>query len=83
MANGYGLDDEGVKSSYLSSQEFSLLHVVQTGSGAHPASHPMGMGGSFSGGPSSQGVKLTTHIKLVPRSSIHPLPIRLHGVLLD
>jgi hypothetical protein len=22
-------------------QEFSLLHVVQTGSGAHPASYPM------------------------------------------
>jgi hypothetical protein len=23
-------------------QEFSLLHVVQTGSGAHPASYPWG-----------------------------------------
>jgi hypothetical protein len=28
-------------------QEFSLLHVVQTGSGVHPASYPMGAGGSF------------------------------------
>jgi hypothetical protein len=27
--------------------EFSLLHVAQTGSGAHPASYPMGTG-SFS-----------------------------------
>jgi hypothetical protein len=26
-------------------QEFSLLHVVQTGSEAHPASYPMGIGG--------------------------------------
>jgi hypothetical protein len=28
----------------------SLLHSVQTGSGAHPASYPMGTGGSFPGG---------------------------------
>jgi hypothetical protein len=31
-------------------QEFSLLHVVQTGSGANPVSYPMGAGGSFRGG---------------------------------
>jgi hypothetical protein len=29
---------------------FSLGHRVQTGSGAHPASYPMGTGGSFPGG---------------------------------
>jgi len=29
---------------------FSLLHLVQTGFGAHPASHPMGTTGSFPGG---------------------------------
>jgi hypothetical protein len=29
---------------------FSLQHHVQTGSGAHPASYPMGTGGSFLGG---------------------------------
>jgi hypothetical protein len=28
-------------------QEFSLLHVVQTGSGDHPASYTMGTGGYF------------------------------------
>jgi hypothetical protein len=39
-------------------QEFSLLHVVQTGSGAHPVSYPMGTGGSYPGG----------------KASIHPLP---------
>jgi hypothetical protein len=27
-------------------QEFSLLHIIQTGSGIHPASYPMGMWGS-------------------------------------
>jgi hypothetical protein len=31
-------------------QDVSLLHNVQTGSGAHPASYPMSTGGSFYGG---------------------------------
>jgi hypothetical protein len=31
-------------------QDFSLLHNVQTGSGAHPASYPRGTGDSFLGG---------------------------------
>jgi hypothetical protein len=31
---------------------FSLLHRVQTTSGAYPASYPMGTGGSFFGGKS-------------------------------
>jgi hypothetical protein len=30
-------------------EEFSFLHVVETGSGIHPASHPMGKGGFFPG----------------------------------
>jgi hypothetical protein len=30
-------------------QEFSLLYVVQTGSGVHPTSYPMDTGGSFPG----------------------------------
>jgi hypothetical protein len=31
-------------------QEFSLLDVVQTCSGVHPTSYPMGTGASFTGG---------------------------------
>jgi hypothetical protein len=31
-------------------RDFSLLHVVQTGSGTHPASSPMGNCGSVPGG---------------------------------
>jgi hypothetical protein len=31
-------------------QEFLLLHAIQNGSGAHPASYPMDTGGSFPGG---------------------------------
>jgi hypothetical protein len=30
-------------------EEFPLLHVVQTGSGVHPISYPIGTGGSFPG----------------------------------
>jgi hypothetical protein len=30
-------------------QEFSLLHVVQTGSEVHPTYYPMGAGGSIPG----------------------------------
>jgi len=41
------------------SVNFSLLHHIQTGTGAHPASYPMVTGG----------VKLTTHLHLVPRSN--------------
>jgi hypothetical protein len=33
--------------------EFSRLHV-QTGSGVHPASYPMGTGGSFPGGKAAE-----------------------------
>jgi hypothetical protein len=38
IATGYGLDDRGVGVR------------VQTGSEVHPASYPMGTGGSFPGG---------------------------------
>jgi hypothetical protein len=50
MATGMGWMREGSEFESHYSQEFSFLHVVQTGSGAHPASYPMGTGGSFPGG---------------------------------
>jgi hypothetical protein len=50
IAAGYGLDDRGVGVRVLVGSEFSLLHVVQTGSWVHPASYPIGTGGSFPGG---------------------------------
>jgi hypothetical protein len=40
----------GRSSNCRSVQDFSLLHVVQTGSGAHLASYPMSTWGSFPGG---------------------------------
>jgi hypothetical protein len=45
IATGYGPEFE---SRY--DKEFFLLQVVQTGSGVHPTSYPMGTGGSFPGG---------------------------------
>jgi hypothetical protein len=45
VATGYWLDDRGVGIRVPLGQEFSLLHVVQTGSGTHPASYPLGTGG--------------------------------------
>jgi hypothetical protein len=43
---------------------------VKTSSGAHIASYPMGTRGSFPGGSIGRGVKLTTHLHLVPRSIV-------------
>jgi hypothetical protein len=50
ITTGYWLDDGGSEFESRYNQEFSLLHVVHTGSGAHPASYPMGTGDSFLGG---------------------------------
>jgi hypothetical protein len=51
MALGYGLDDRGCRVRFLEgSGHFSLHHRFQNGSGAHPASYPMGTRGSFPGG---------------------------------
>jgi hypothetical protein len=65
---------------------FSLLHSVRTGSGAHSTSCPVGTGAVSPGG-SGRGVKLTTHLHLVPRSRTHdavaPPSVRLHGVVLS
>jgi hypothetical protein len=44
IATGYGLDG-GIRFS-VASKDFSVLHSVQTGSGAYPASYTMGTGGT-------------------------------------
>jgi hypothetical protein len=52
----YGLDDRaiGVRSP-AGAKDFSSDLCVQTGSGAHPDSCPMGIGGPFSGGKARPG----------------------------
>jgi hypothetical protein len=48
IALGYGLDDRGSRVRFPArAGNFSLHHRVQNGSGAHPASYPMGTRGSF------------------------------------
>jgi hypothetical protein len=47
MATGYGMEDRGRSSNPGSVKNF--LHIVQTGSGAHPASYLMGTGGKAAG----------------------------------
>jgi hypothetical protein len=47
----YELDDQGSSVRFpVGAGNFSLHHRVQNGSGAHPASYPMGTRGSFPGG---------------------------------
>jgi hypothetical protein len=51
IALGYGLDDQVSRIRFpAGAGNFSLHHRVQNGSGAHPASYPMGTKGSFLGG---------------------------------
>jgi hypothetical protein len=51
IALGYGLDDRSSRVRFpAEAGNFSLHHSVQNGSGAHPASYPMGIRGSFPGG---------------------------------
>jgi hypothetical protein len=52
----YGLDDRaiGVRSP-VGAEDFYSSLSVQTGSGAHPASYPMGTGGPFPGGKARPG----------------------------
>jgi hypothetical protein len=50
VALDYGLDDRGSRVQFpAGAGNFSLHHRVQNGSGAHPASYPMGTRGSFPG----------------------------------
>jgi hypothetical protein len=47
IALGYGLDDRVIGVRFQAGAgNFSLHHCVQNGSGAHPASYPMGTRGS-------------------------------------
>jgi hypothetical protein len=49
MATGYLLDDQGVGVRVPLGSRIIIFHLVQIGSGAHPASYQMGTGGFFPG----------------------------------
>jgi hypothetical protein len=51
IVSDYGLDDRVIEvRSPTGAEDYSYSPCVQTGSGAHPASCPMGTGGPFPGG---------------------------------
>jgi hypothetical protein len=55
----------------------NFLHVVHTGSGAHPASSPVGTGGFFSGGKAAgreADHSPPTSAEVKKRGSVHRLP---------
>jgi hypothetical protein len=55
IALSYGLDDRDSRARFpAGAGNFSLHHRVQNGSGAHPASYPMGTRGSFPGGKAAE-----------------------------
>jgi hypothetical protein len=56
IASGYRLDDQAIEAQSLAvARDFSSSLCVQTGSGAHPASCPVGTGGPFPGGNAQPG----------------------------
>jgi hypothetical protein len=86
----YGRDNQAIEVRSPTGADFSSSLCVQTGSGAHPASYPMGTGGSFPGGkarpgrdadhspPSSAEVKYEYELYLSP----HVPPWRVAGTAL-
>jgi hypothetical protein len=66
IVTGYKLD--GMGSNPGGRRKIISTPQRLNGSGAHPASYPMGIGGDFHRRWSSRGVKLTIHLQLVPRS---------------
>jgi hypothetical protein len=50
IATGYGLDGRDYVVRVPVDARFSLVHVVQIGCEAHPASRPLGSGRFFPGG---------------------------------
>jgi hypothetical protein len=88
IALGYGLDDRSSRVRFpAGAGNFSLHHRVQNGSGAHPASYPMGNTGSF-----PEAKRLGHDADHLPPSSAEVKecvelyfhsPIRLHGVVLS
>jgi hypothetical protein len=56
IVSDYGLDDRAIEvRSPTGAEDFSSSSCIQTGSGAHPASYPMGTGGSFPRGKARPG----------------------------
>jgi hypothetical protein len=84
IMSGYRLDDWAIEVRFPA-KDFSSNFSAQTGSGAHPASYPMGTGGPFLRTKARPGRDANHSPHLVPRSRksrsyTSSPPKRLHGV---
>jgi hypothetical protein len=67
IVSGYGLDDRAFEvRSPAKVRVYSSILCVQTGSGAHPVSRPVGTGGPFPGGKSRPERDVDHSLHLVP-----------------
>jgi hypothetical protein len=88
IATGYGLGDRGFGFRVPVGSRMSLLHVVQTGSGVHQTSYPMGTGGVVFPGVKRPGREdnhsssATAEFKKNVDLYIH-FPTRFNGVVLN
>jgi hypothetical protein len=86
IVSDYGLDEQAIEvQSPTGAEDFSSSPCVQTGSGAHPATYPMGTRGSFPGGKVRPGRDADHLPHLVPRLRMSrnytsSPPMCLHGV---
>jgi hypothetical protein len=85
IVTGYGLYDWGVIPSR--ERDFSLFHSFRTGSPSHPASYPIGTGGSFPrikrpGREADHSPLASAEVKKNVDLYTHFL-IRFHGVVLN
>jgi hypothetical protein len=76
---GYGMNGQEIKIRFLErARDFSLLHSVQTSSGAHPVSCPEGPTIPLPRGRMAGKVKLVIHLHIVQTlrifASIPPFP---------
>jgi hypothetical protein len=55
IVSDYGLDDQAIEVRSPTGAYFSSSPCIQTGSGAHPASYPVGTGAPFPGGKARPG----------------------------
>jgi hypothetical protein len=81
VVTAYGLDDLEVGVRVPAWTEFSLLHIVHTGSGAHPASNQWVPGAKRQGREADHSSPASANIKKMWICTIHS-PIRLHYVQL-
>jgi hypothetical protein len=85
IATGYELDGRGNGVRVPVGARLSFLHVVQTGSQAHPASSPMDTEGSFLGGKAPTADHSSATSAEVKNTWIYTSspPIHLHSVVLN